>query len=257
MYNKKKFKDEIYNQGYSLIENALSADYIVKAKIELEKAIEIENKYHRNNNHKDHGMVMLCSLYDKIFCSLFDNNLITDPFEHILGKGCIVYSYTSSSMPPKGTNYSNRIHVDCPRIIPNYLTNMGATILLDDFTEENGATWFMPGSQSMINAPDENLFYKNSKRLIAEAGNVFFFNSRLWHAGGVNKTNNWRHALTVNVVRPWMKQRINIPKAMSDLDLAGITDKCKQKLGFFSQVPENYEEYYAPFEKRKFKQETE
>ena len=26
----------------------------------------------------------------------------------------------------------------------------------------------------MINAPDENLFYKNSKRLIAEAGNVFF-----------------------------------------------------------------------------------
>ena len=44
---------------------------------------------------------------------------------------------------------------------------------------------------------------------------------------------------------------------MSDLDLAGITDKCKQKLGFYSQVPENYEEYYAPFEKRKFKQETE
>ena len=37
---------------------------------------------------------------------------------------------------------------------------MGATILLDDFTEENGATWFMPGSQSMINAPDENYSIK-------------------------------------------------------------------------------------------------
>ena len=69
---------------------------------------------------------------------------------------------------------------------------------------------------------------------------MYFFNSRLWHAGGVNKT-IIGDMLIVNVVRPWMKQRINIPKAMSDLDLAGITDKCKQKLGFYSQVPENYE----------------
>ena len=47
----------------------------------IEKAIEIENKYHRNNNHKDHGMVMLCSLYDKIFCSLFDNFILYNIFE--------------------------------------------------------------------------------------------------------------------------------------------------------------------------------
>ena len=31
----------------ALLKMPLSADYIVKAKIELEKAIEIENKYHQ------------------------------------------------------------------------------------------------------------------------------------------------------------------------------------------------------------------
>ena len=224
-----KFKKEIEGQGYSIVQNALSTDFITKAKIELEKAIELENKYHRESNHKDYGMVMLCSLYHKIFCELFDFKTVTSPFESILGEGCIVYAYTSSSMPPKGSNFSKRIHVDSPRIIPNYITNMGATILLDDFTEENGATWFLPNSQTLKNKPDENEFYDDAKRLIEKAGSIWFFNARLWHAGGINKTKKWRHALTLNLVRPWMKQRINIPKSMEKMNTDLISEKAKQK----------------------------
>ena len=252
-----KFKSEIENQGYSIVQNALSSDFISKARIELEKAIELENKYHGESNHKDHGMVMLCSLYDKIFCELFDFKTVTSPLESILGEGCIVYAYTSSSMPPNGTNYSKRIHVDSPRIIPNYITNMGATILLDDFTVENGATWFLPESQILNKEPDNDEFYNNGKRLIEKAGTIWFFNARLWHAGGINFTKKWRHALTLNFVRPWMKQRINIPKAMQNINTDLISEKSKQKLGFYSQVPENYDEYYVPLEKRKFKQKIE
>lgn len=76
---------------------------------------------------------------------------------------------------------------------------MGATILLDDFTAENGATYFLPNSQLMNEAPSEEDFYKNAKRVIAPAG-IWFFNARIWHAGGQNHTNNWRHALTINMV---------------------------------------------------------
>jgi hypothetical protein len=36
-----------------------------------------------------------------------------------------------------------------------------------------------------------------------------------------------------------------------------ISEKSKQKLGFYAQVPENYDEYYVPLEKRKFKQKIE
>ena len=48
-----------------------------------------------------------------------------DPVEAVLGPGCIVYAYTSSSMPPHRSNYSGRIHVDSPRVIPGYMTNLG------------------------------------------------------------------------------------------------------------------------------------
>ena len=257
MFNKIKFIEEIENQGYSIVRNALPPVFIEKAKKELEIAIQKEVEYHKSKNYHDFGMVMLCTLYDQVFCNLFDLPLVTEPLEAILGEGCIVYAYTSSSMPPNTTNYSNRIHVDCPRIIPNYITNMGATILLDDFTEENGATWILPNSHQQSEKPTDEYFYKNAKRVIEKAGSICFFNARTWHAGGNNLTEFWRHALTINIVRPWMKQRIDIPRAMSNIDVNSLSEKAKQKLGYFSQIPANYDEYYVPFDQRKFKQKTE
>lgn len=256
-FDSELFSKEFYTQGYSIVRNVLPSEYIAKAKVALEKAIEEEANYHKNTEFSDYGMVLVCSLYDKIFCDLFDFELLTQPFNTILGEGCIVYAYTSSSMPPNRVNYSGRIHVDSPRIIPNYITNMGATILLDDFTLENGATWFYPNSQTIESSPSEEEFYSKANRLIGKAGDVWFFNARIWHAGGQNLTNQWRHALTINMGRPWMKQRIDIPRAMSDISLENISETALQKLGFFAQVPSNYDEYYAPPESRKFKQRTE
>ncbi|MCU0390448.1 MAG: phytanoyl-CoA dioxygenase family protein [Thermoflexibacter sp.] len=251
------FASEIHKQGYTIIPDILAPDFIKEAKTALEKAIQAEVEYHKTTNYSDYGMVLLCSLYDKIFIELFDNPKLVGVFNAVLGEGCIVYAYTSSSMPPNKTNYSRRIHVDCPRIIPNYITNMGATILLDDFTEENGATYFLPYSQNRETVPTEEEFYGKGKRVIAKAGSVWFFNARVWHAGGDNLTQDWRHALTINMCRSWMKQRIDIPRAMSGIDMSGVSDQAKQKLGFFTQIPANYEEYYAPAELRKYKQKTE
>ena len=258
MFDKEKFVHEINTQGFSIVRNALPKEYIEKAKAELEIAISKEVDYHKEKNYGDYAMVLNCPLYHKVFADLFDLPLVSEPLESVLGEGCIVYAHTSSSMPPNSSNYSKRVHVDCPRIIPNYVTNMGATILLDDFTEENGATWFLPNSQERTDndAPSEEEFYSKAKRVIEKAGANWFFNARIWHAGGDNNTEKWRHALTVNMVRPWMKQRIDIPRSMSHIDTSNYSEKALQKLGFHAQVPANYDEYYVPFEQRKFKQRT-
>jgi hypothetical protein len=44
---------------------------------------------------------------------------------------------------------------------------------------------------------------------------------------------------------------------MSQLDLSKLSAAARQKLGFDTQVPANYDEYYAPPEKRKYKQKAE
>lgn len=257
MFDPQKFAQEFHATGSVIVPGVLDPDFIAAAKRELAAAQEAEVRYHGTRDYKDYGMVLLCALYGGSFWTLFDNPRLTGPFNAILGDGCTVYAYTSSSMPPSAVNYSGRIHVDCPRIIPDYVTNMGATIALDDFTEENGATWYLPNSHQQAETPDEKYFYANARRFIAPAGSVWFFNARTWHAGGANKSPNWRHALTINMGRPWMKQRIDIPRALAHLDLSTMSAAARQKLGFDAQVPASYDEYYAAPEKRKYKQRTE
>ena len=257
MLNQDEFIREFNATGSVIVRGVLEPDFIVTAKRELAAALEAEVRYHGTRDYKDYGMVLLCSLYGGAFWSLFDNPRLTGPFNAILGAGCTVYAYTSSSMPPNAVNYSGRVHVDCPRLIPGYVTNMGATILLDDFTEENGATWYLPNSHEQAQPPEEKSFYASARRVLAPAGSVWFFNARTWHAGGVNRSNHWRHALTINMARPWMKQRLDIPRAMAHLDLSKLSPAARQKLGFDAQVPASYDEYYAPPEQRKFKQKAE
>ena len=256
-FDRDRFLAELERDGSSIVDGVLSADFISRARDALGNAIAQEAAYHGGADYPDYGMVMLCALYGGVFLELFDTPALLAPFEAALGEGCIVYAYTSSSMPPGRSNYSQRIHCDCPRLIPGYMTNMGATIPLDDFTEDNGATSYLPGSHVLPEPPRPERFAEGAHRLVVPAGAVWYFNARLWHAGGVNTTGAWRHALTINMCRPYMKQRIDIPRAMTGMDLSGVSERVLQKLGFHSQVPASLDEYYAPPERRKFRQKTE
>jgi ectoine hydroxylase-related dioxygenase (phytanoyl-CoA dioxygenase family) len=258
--NASAFAEKIQTQGFAIVPGVLAPDTVGRLKTALERAIAQESedhRYHGRHALADVSMVLLCALYGSEFVNLFEISSLMEPFEWILGEGCIVYAYTSSSMPPCASNHSTRIHVDCPRLIDGYLTNMGATILLDDFTPENGATWFLPASHTRATAPSAEEFYSSGQRVLAPAGSVFYFNARLWHAGGSNATNAWRHALTINMCRPYMKQRIDIPRALEARGILPESPKALQKLGFLSQVPASYNEYYLPAEQRKFQQKAE
>jgi len=252
---KEDFVEQIESCGFAIIPDVLPAEMVHSLKRDLQDAIIKEEEYRRRTGAEvNPDMVLLCSLYPGELIRILDLDALLEPFEWVLGPGCIIYAYTSSSMPPCGTNYSARVHVDCPRLIPGYITNLGATILLDDFTERNGATWYLPKSHLSLRKPAEGEFLRDAKRLVAKAGTIFFFNARLWHAGGQNQTEQWRHALTINMCRSLMKQRLDIPRAMSHMDLSGISERILQKLGFYCQVPANYDEYYAPAHLRKYRQ---
>lgn len=251
--------EDYQRDGYAIVRDVLSPDVVRRLRADLETAIEREKAFHGGKDYVDYGMVLVCCMYGRSFVDVLGDPAVMDVSEHVLGEGCIVYAYTSSSMPPRGTNYSHRIHVDCPRRIPGYETNAGVMMLLDDFTEQNGATWILPGSQTRAAAPAEEEFFANAKRVVAPAGSLVYLHPLVWHSGGKNETDQWRHSATLNMCRPYMKQRLDIPKIMakSGVDLTGASEKAMQKMGFYAQVPESLEEYYLPREKRKFRQKTE
>lgn len=249
----------IEDDGFFVVEGLLPLELVDQLQVELEKAILLEAEWHGNTSYSDYGMVLVCAKYGRIFIDLLANKDLMRTFDICLGSQSKVYAYTSSSMPPLGSNFSNRIHRDCPRVIPNYITNMGCTIALSEFTELNGASYFLRGSHKLSTPPSPDEFFIKSDRFVAPRGSVIFFNALTYHAGGINTTDNWRHALTLNMCRSWMQQRLDLPRMLGSLQEyhEKIPDEALQKLGYFCQPPSSLEEYYAPEHVRPYRQVNE
>lgn len=255
-----RFIDGIEQNGFFVLENAIPEVLVAQLKKELEAAIQEEVAYHAGDSYRDYGMVLLCPRYGGAFLELLALEPVISLVEAVLGEHCIIYSYTSSSMPPHRGNYSVRIHNDCPvRMSEDLITRLGILINLSDFNEENGSTWVMPGSHRLDEPPPEHHFFEQAIRLNMPSGSIWFAHPKIWHSGGLNSTNQWRHSVTIGFCKAYMKQRLDIPRMLSgnNESFTHPNEKVMQKLGFYAQVPASYEEYYAPLENRKFKQPAE
>ena len=240
----------ISTEGYAVVQTDISNSILTSMRSELINAIEAEDRWHGSQNHVDQSMVLVCPLYSTMFNSILEDQTIWQATSELLGDNAIVYAFTSSSMPPTSTNYSHRIHNDCPRQIPDYLTNVGLTFPLDPFSLDNGATYVLPGSHRWVEPPTESQFTAGAERFVAEPGTALLFDARLWHSGGLNQTPHWRHSLTVNFCRSWMKQRVDLPRLLGAGYRSQISERAAQRLGYWSQVPASYYEYYQPAHRR-------
>lgn len=243
--------EEFHRLGFIRIENVLPRDEALALRPLLQAAVDSELQRWRGNPHYiDHWMVHNLMLYGEPFLRLLEHPVMHDSLAAVLDDKCILYAYTTSSMPPRGTNYSRRIHVDSPRLIPGYVTNVGFLLALDDFTDENGATFALPGSQTRNDTPSEQEFYAGAVRWYLKAGDAMLFNARLFHAGGENQTERPRHAITMNVCRSYMRQRFDYPRLVPPELVEKLGPVGRRFLGFNVRVPASLEEYYVPPEQR-------
>ena len=232
--------------------------YDMKYTNELKEALENEVENYKPIDASERSFLDRYHMHDLLnknvlFGKMLEDERLQNLIAPILGDHWIMYAYTSSSLPPNGNNYGSRIHVDCPRFIPNYPTNLGIIWALDDFTLKNGATHVLPGSHNSDQIPTQQYFEENNIRLICKAGDLIIFNARLWHAAGVNNTNIFRHALTMNVCRPFMKQRMDwvrfIPSKISDQ----LNSQARRIIGFDTRLPSSIEEFFLPENERLYK----
>jgi ectoine hydroxylase-related dioxygenase (phytanoyl-CoA dioxygenase family) len=152
-------------------------------------------------------------------------------------------------------SYVGRIHRDL-RSFSGPVNLMGQLlVMLDDFTEENGATYLLSGSHRLSEKPPDDLFFRDAVRAVAPAGSIVAFNSNLWHAAGVNRTLRPRRALTLVFTRPFIKQQFDYPRALGDDRAASFSPVLRQLLGYNARVPASLDEWYQVPEKRLYKRD--
>lgn len=245
MLNKESFIQTIEERGFYLAKGVLSEDFTRQLATHLEDSLVKESEAHKGIAHPTYGALLNTAQYGGAFLTLLDNKDFISPFRWIVDEHCIVYSYSSASVPPNQKIYTARIHVDSHRKSPDHQLILGAMIFLTGFTEDNGAPYYLAGSHKTSEIPDEDYFYKNADKIVGQPGDVFYFDPLIWHTGDFNNTDQWRHALTIGFCKPWMKQRFDFPRALTEKGLHTVlTENQLEVLGFNAQVPVTYTDFY-------------
>ena len=144
-------------------------------------------------------------------------------------------------------NVSGKTVVDCG----------GGSGILTHLCIENGATKVLPGSQHSKTIPSKEYFDKYSVTVEVPKGSLIIFNARVVHVTGINKTNKWRHALSMNACRPFMKQRMDWVRFIPNEILTQLNQTARRIIGFDTRLPTSLEEFFQPEESRLYKSNQE
>lgn len=105
--------------------------------------------------------------------------------------------------------------------------------MLTDFTEENGGTRLVPRSHLLPGNPDSSVPHTvHTIPATGKAGSIFFFDGRLWHGTGQNRTDEPRIGLLTFYCGPQFRQNENFFLGVDPAVLEESSETLLDLLGF-------------------------
>ena len=209
--------DEIINgKGYVVIPNLFSKEEIKEAKDLIDQNMEkllkeagrdsaIQGEYDDKKDGANlvQGKIIVWNLIykGKIFEKMAQKKRIVDVFKKILGSSVVLGSFAARTVNPG--DKPQLPHVDYPyfdmhsmdkyphNMNFSFLMNCQSTIMIDDFTEDNGATALVPGSQKWgIYPKDTKKYFDECINVTGESGSAFLMTGACWHGSYESKKNS-------------------------------------------------------------------
>jgi hypothetical protein len=201
--------ENLERDGYLALGQLLSSSEVQAVNNRIAELISIEganagselfdSKYIRHP--KEAGADRLADLVNKgaIFDKFYSHPRVLAGINAVLGAQYKLSSLNyRAARPGQGLQ---KLHVDFKNTVPQGGYKVCNTIwLLDDFTENNGATRIVPGTHKSNMLPaaamdDPQQPHPNEILIQAPAGSVFIFNSHVWHGGTTNTTDKYRRSI--------------------------------------------------------------
>ncbi|TCV93962.1 ectoine hydroxylase-related dioxygenase (phytanoyl-CoA dioxygenase family) [Luteibacter rhizovicinus] len=184
-----------------------------------------------------------------VFSRMAAHPALMQTMRAFLGTEFIMGSIAANRILPGGPGQEP--HIDYPywdyhtpqthpvRLNSSFPLNAQATIMLDPFTEETGATAYVPGSQRSLRYPDESdRFFDRCERMLGEPGDTVVFFGAVWHCAMPNHSRADRSAILIQYLPKWVKPMENIPAALPSSFVDAASSDMRQLLGLHYPYPE-------------------
>lgn len=251
----KLFREKVQHDGWVLFESVIDDDFLELLRVDLEQSYKMCREIQIKNGLADttDGTVHHIICLKNTFLTFLEKGYLHDYLTEYFDGPYILNSFGGVKNLKDNLSYVGNIHRDIRTFSGELNLMINMLVMLDDFTVENGATFLMPGSHRCPQKPEESDFYSNAVRAVGKKGSIVLFNSNLWHAAGINKTDLERRALTLSFTKPFIKQQLDYPRFFGNEPGNQLSESMKQILGYNARIPSNLDEWYQPPEKRFYK----
>ncbi len=207
--------EALEHDGYCVIEDVLSPGEVaaVRSRLVAVAQAEAAAAIHadRREGPRNQRVYALTHKGDE-FIFLLEHPLLWTLMTHLLGPHFLLSSITANIAGPGGQAMS--LHPDqayIPPPWPPYPLVANIMWMLDDFTQTNGATRFVPGSHRQTSrGPVDQAVALDAVPVTGRAGSVLCFDGRVLHQTGANTTaDTLRHGILTYCCKPWIRQQEN------------------------------------------------
>jgi len=245
------------DNGWALLPSRLSADRVGRLTSQLDAVYAEQRALQLRNGVGDgaDGTVHHLPCAGGAFLDLLEDDHGQALLERFFQGPYILNTFGGVLNLPNGASYVGRVHRDQRTFSGDLHLMVQLLVMLDDFSEENGATYLLSGSHRLRERPADDVFFADAARAVGPAGSIVVFNSNLWHAAGVNHSARPRRALTLAFTRPFIKQQLDYPRALGYERRDSLSPALRQVLGYNARVPVSLDEWYQPPEKRLYQRD--
>lgn len=238
---------ELEREGCTVVRSALSEQELAALREAVSDVFDTWEPDNRNSAGRERNQVFRYEMLNRseVCRKIIAHPAILSVIEPLLGENCHVIANTAWRNPPKPNDPAQGWHIDAgphiplsgdtewPEHIPHPVFAVGVHVLLKDCTEGDGPTGVIPGSHLSGRFPppdqamDPDLTWRgrSARKLTANAGDVAFFVSDVWHRRLPTGPNDQgRFFLQIHYGRRDIQQRIKSSSELNQLSADALNE---------------------------------
>jgi len=219
------------DDGYVIITGMMDADGVQAARADLDRVLRTTRTGRNSFEGFDTQRIYALFAKTRTFDAAATGPLLLGVLDQVLGHYQLSAPVGIRIGPDEKAQVLHRDDSIYPLTEPHPPVVVNTMWPLDEFTLENGATRFIPGSHAWEPGrrpgPDDEI-----EIAVMSPGSAMFYLGSLWHGGGANRTAQPRLGVILEYAAGWLRPQENHCLAVPRQTVRHLPERLQELLGY-------------------------